>query len=127
MQLMDALLGKTIEKEFNLGGKSLILRTLTQTEMNEVMAKLPRMDLSMLEFQKIPILSRSIVSIDKIDKAAFSDIQDAITDKVNKVSVIEAMENMLGKMDTTIINLLYSFYSLLVEEANKQRESLKSF
>lgn len=125
MNLVDALLGKTEQKEFAFGQGKVTLRTLTQSEINEIMEKIPRMDLSLIELQKVPILARSIVNVNGIDIHAFQEVQDAIK-KDEKVKIVNVIEEILGKMDTTLINLLYSYYSELNEEITKQREKLKN-
>jgi len=124
MNLVDALLGSPEQKEFKFGNGKVILKTLTQDELNEVMEKLPRMDLSIIELQKVPILARSIVSINGIDIHAFQEVQDAIK-KDEKVRISNVIEEVLGKMDTTLINLLYGYYSELNEYVTKKREELK--
>lgn len=124
MQLMEALFGEPVKKEFKLGNKPLVLKTLTQAEMNDVMARLPRMDLSIIELQKVPILARALVSVDNVAIEAVAEVQEAVQ---KKIPVIDAIEVVLGKMDTSIINLLYGFYAVLLEDVKKQREDLKSF
>lgn len=127
MNIVDVLLGKPESKEFNLGkdGK-IVLKTLTQQELEDVMEKLPRLDLSMMELQKIPILARAIVSINGVDIHAFGEVQEAIK-KDEKVRVSSVIEDVLRRqMDTTMINLLYGYYGELLEETTKKRESLKN-
>ena len=124
MQLMEALFGEPVKKDFKLGKKVVVLKTLTQSEMNDVMAKLPRMDLSIIELQKVPILARALVSVDNVAIEAVAEVQDAVK---KKIAVVDAVESVLGSMDTSIINLLYGFYATLIEEVTKQREELKSF
>ena len=124
MNLIDVLLGKPEQREYVFGKEKIVFKTLTQNEVNEVMEKLPRMDLSIVELQKIPLLARSIVSINGVDIHAFQEVQDAIK-KDDKVKVVNVIEEILGKMDTTVINLLYSYYSELNETVSKERELLK--
>ena len=123
--LIKALLGEPEEKEFTFGKKKLVLRTLKQSEMNEVMSGLTRADFTMLELEKVPLLARSLVSIDGVKVAAFTEIQDAFK-KDEKVDVTYAVEKVLEKMDTATINILYSMYNELVQEASKKKDLLKN-
>jgi hypothetical protein len=125
MQLIEALLGTPQEKEFKYGQMKFTLKTLSQNEINEIMERLPRMDLSIVELQKVPILARSLVNINDIDIRAFQEIRDAIKEN-EKVDVVSVIEKILGKMDTTLINILYGYYTSLNEEISKKREELKN-
>lgn len=124
LNLIDALMGKNFEKEFDLGTSKVVLRTLTQNEMNEVMMSVPRTDITMIEFEKIPTLAYSLVSINGIKIEAYPEIQEEIK-KDSKVNVRGIIAAMLGKLDTAVINVLWAYYRQVEEESKKNIEQLK--
>ena len=124
MKLVDALLGTPEEKEFELGKHKIILRTLSQDEVNQIIEGLPRADLTMLELEKIPTLAKSIVSIDGINPTGFDEIRSKV-EKDKATNISKAMEEILGQMDATTISILFSCYIDLREATQKKKEDLK--
>ncbi len=123
--LIKALLGEPEKKEFDFGGKKVVFRTLTQKEMDEVMKDIPRTDLAMFELEKVPILARSLVSVNGVSISAFSEVQDAINEN-EKVNVTAVIEKILSKMDTSTVNALYSLYGELLQEVTTKKNQLKN-
>lgn len=125
-KLISALLGETVSKEFPFGKHKVVLRTLEQDEIDEVMLKVARMDFSMIELQKIPVLARSLVSIDGASVATFQEVRDAIK-KNPKTDIVVIIEGVLGKFDQGVINILYNLYLELLDIVDKERQELKNF
>ena len=127
ISLIDALAGKSAQKEFKFGDQTtVVLRTLTQGEMNSVMQRIPRSDLMpMIELIKVPELARALVSINNINLEAFDDFNDEKKKSPNKDKYL-IIEEMLEKMDTFVISSLYNVYSSFKEEISKQKEELKN-
>lgn len=125
LDLVKVLSGEPDQKTFQFGDKKIVFRTLKQSEMNDVMLRLPRTDLSMIELEKVPVLARSIVSIDGVDIKAFDAVRDALK-KNDRADIYIAIEEILGQMDTNIINILYGIYSDFRDESYKKREELKN-
>lgn len=125
MNFVDALMGKPVEKEFLFGGKKIVLKTLSQEEMNEVTSNVARMDFSFVELRKIPVLARSLVSIDGISVLAFAEVRDALA-KDKTCNTTKVIEDLLVKMDTTLVHILYNFYTELEDAVIKEKEQLKN-
>jgi hypothetical protein len=125
LDLVKVLSGEPDQKEFKFGDKKIVFRTLRQSEMNEVMLKMPRTDLTLIELEKIPILARTLVSIDGVDLKAFDEVREAIK-KDDKIDVYNVVEDLLSKIDTNVINILYNIYTEFREESLKKRELLKN-
>lgn len=126
ISLIDALAGKSTQKEFKFGEQKVILRTLTQGEMNSVMQRIPRSDLMpMIELIKVPELARALVSINGVNVEAFDDFINETKKTPNKDKYL-IIEEMLEKMDTFVISALYNVYSSFKEEISKQKEELKN-
>jgi hypothetical protein len=124
MKLVEVLLGEPEQKEFEVGNHKIVLRTLKQVEINEVISRLPRADLTMLELEKVPTLARSIVSIDGINPVGFDEIRVQV-EKDKSINITSLIEEILSQMDSTVINVLFSMYSELREEAQKRKADLK--
>lgn len=129
MDLLEILGGDRKRKEFMFGGKKIVLQTLTQEEQTEIFAQTANFTntLHMVTAQRVPILARSIVSVENVPIEQSSEIQCKIKEEQkNKnsefVDVINIKEAILNKISTTVIEFLFTKYLQLKEEHTKEIE-----
>ena len=125
MKLIEILVGEPQTKIYEFMGQKVEFKTLRQQEVNEIMIRIPRADTTMLELEKIPTLARAIVSLNNVPVEMFEEIREIVKDKP-EVSIASAMEKILGRIDSDIINLMYGLYCEFREEMFKKREDLKN-
>jgi len=125
MKLVDVLMGEPEKREFNFGGQKIVLRTLKQSEMNEIMMRIPRADVTMLELEKIPTLARSIVSINGIPVEMFEEVRE-LTEGEGKEKTHIAIEKVMSRWDTNTVTILYGIYIDFKEECYRKKEELKN-
>jgi hypothetical protein len=127
-RLLQVLSGERKQKTFELGDNKIVLQTLTGEEKAEIARMISGLDfLAQIENQKIPIVARSLVSINNIPIDNYDEvIQTMRRYEDEKVSILRCIEITLGKMDGEAINLLYSYYEELEQERVKERELLKN-
>lgn len=125
MKLFDAIVGDANRKDFKIGNAVFVLKTLTQRELNEVMLRVTRADITMLELQKIPILARSIISINGVPIEATDEVRQEL-DKNPGIDPKIAIENVLGNLDSTMLSILYGKYEDLRDETYQKRLELKN-
>lgn len=115
---------KPLTKEFSLGEHKVILRTLNSKELEtiekDITFKLANFSTSAVyQIKKIEILSRSIVSIDGISLKQFENIQSEISTSENP-DLQKIIRKEIESWDSTVTDIMYSYYNLLMEEKGKQ-------
>lgn len=115
---------KPLTKEFSLGEHKVILRTLNSKELEtiekDITFKLANFSTSAVyQIKKIEILSRSIVSIDGISLKQFENIQSEISTSENP-DLLKIIRKEIESWDSTVTDIMYSYYNLLMEEKGKQ-------
>lgn len=107
ISLLEKLQGKTEEMEVNYDGMKIVFRTLSQREYDEISKQNPRNDIIGLEFNKVPILARAIVSIDGQKLESFSEFEE----QDEKISAIRRKENIISNMDAIVVDELFNVYA----------------
>ena len=115
---------KPLTKEFSLGEHKVILRTLNSKELEtiekDITFKLANFSTSAVyQIKKIEILSRSIVSIDGISLKQFENIQSEISTSENP-DLQKIIRKEIESWDSTVTDIMYSYYNVLMEEKGKQ-------
>lgn len=115
---------KPLTKEFSLGEHKVILRTLNSKELEtiekDITFKLANFSTSAVyQIKKIEILSRSIVSIDGISLKQFENIQSEISTSESP-DLQKIIRREIESWDSTVTDIMYSYYNLLMEEKGKQ-------
>ena len=124
--LIKTLRGETTQKEFSLGANLKVkLRTLTQEEMDNVVARTQAQSIvTQGELMKKPVLGYSLMSINNVPMEAFPEVKEAIKkDREKPTNYI--VEEVLGKLDAQMCQELYELYLELADEVRKERENLK--
>jgi hypothetical protein len=125
MKLLDVIMGEPEKKEFPYGNQKIVIRTLKQSELNEIMMRIPRIDATMLELEKIPTLARSMVSVNGMPIEMFEEVRE-LTEGSEKENTYSAIEKIMSKWDTNTIGLLYGLYQDFRLECYKKKEELKN-
>lgn len=115
---------KPLTKEFDLGEHKVILRTLSSKELEdiekEITFKLANFSTSAVyQIKKTEILSRSIVSIDGVILKHFDNVQTELSSTEN-VDIQKIIRKEIESWDSTVTDVLYGFFNLLLEEKGKQ-------
>ena len=117
ISLLEKLEGKTEEMEVDYNGMKIVFRTLSQKEYDEIAKQNPRNDIIGLEFNKVPILARAIVSIDGQKLEGFSEFEE----QDDKISVVKRKENIIGNMDAIVVDELFNVYATEREKVLKKK------
>lgn len=126
-KLIDALLGQRKTKPYQIGDSTVVLQTLTAGEQAEVAKTISGYDFAaQSEAAKVPVLARSIVSINKSPLESHPEVREKLrADPTLPMS--QAIEQALLGLDWGVVNYLFSeCYSDLVTERAKELESLKN-
>jgi len=124
MLLSEALFGLPYEKQFARGKTIIQMKTLSTQDRVEVLRKVQGLDLyAQTEAMKIPVLARSIMSINGQLLENWNEVRD-IKKQFPDMDIVIAKEQALEKMDDGGINIVYQDYLELVDEATKEREKL---
>lgn len=125
MDLIKALKGETAQKEFVFKDFKVVLRTLKRNEFDEVVRRTNSDSLTtQIVSIKRPILGYSLESINGIPIISLDDVRNKMAGDVHLTKNI-VVEEMLGNLDTSLIDVLYSCYDSLAADDAKQREELK--
>lgn len=113
---------KPLTKEFSLGEHKVLISALSAKELNEAEKEISFNTIkntnNEIEFRKIAILSRSIISIDNVLIKDFDNIQLEVSK--NKKDLIKAIQDELLTYDKSVINILYGFYLKTDNENDKK-------
>jgi hypothetical protein len=128
-KLVDALLGQRKQKEYQIGSSKVVLQTLTAGEQTDVSRIIGSRNLdfaSQAEVAKIPVLARSLVSINGVVIDAQPEVREKLRGDPMLTSA-QAIEQVLSDFDWGIIDHLFSnCYSDLVQDRAKELETLKN-
>ena len=129
MEILSKLFGEKFKKEFEIGGNKVVFQTLSKKEQLQASSVNAGGDmLYQFDAIKVPILARSIVSINGLGWENCEEVKKIVADKKeNKldINLISIIEQVLGDMDGEIINAFYNHYLEIVDEHKKEVEKLK--
>ena len=126
--LIDLFSGHTTKKTFKTSKVSITLRTLTADEIADVFK---RVDLQAISDVTKAIVARkytvayALEKINGIDVLAIPEIQKIINNEETRVSKVDAVAEILGKLDDSVLRSMYTAYEQLAEEQDKSVEELK--
>lgn len=128
-KLVDALLGQRKEKTYQIGSSKVILQTLTAGEQVEISRIIGSRNLdfvSQAEVAKMPILARSLVSINDVAIEAQPEVRDKMRQNPT-LTPAQVVEQVLSEFDWSTIDYIFNYcYSDLVQERMKEMDSLKN-
>lgn len=128
-KLVDALLGQRKQKAYQIGSSKVVMQTLTAGEQTDVSRIIGGRNLdfaSQAEVAKVPILARSIVSINDVAIDAQPEVREKLRNDPTLIST-QAVEMILNDMDWSMVEYLFgSCYSDLVQERAKELDALKN-
>lgn len=127
--LQDVLFGKRKVKRFDLNGRKIVLKVLTEGEQSDVLARLrgfsaTSFDLYQFRKSKVFTLAKAIESIDGTYLAEFPDVRELVDKK--DIDKTEAIETILERLGSPIIDTLNRYYEELLKEYTEEIESLKN-
>jgi hypothetical protein len=119
---------KTLQDTFTIGKHKILVRTLTGAERKEVwdrpIVRSASGILDKMEFSKIPVLARVIVSIDETPWMARDEIK-RILDKNPSRKLEDAIEEFLGSLSNETLNMLYGLYLRVMSKERQAIDLLK--
>jgi predicted Zn-dependent protease len=128
-KLIDALLGQRKLKEYQVGEAKVMMQTLTageQAEISRVTGNRGLDYMSQIETSKIPILARSMVSINNVPIDGQPEVREKLRNDPS-MAVAQAVEQVLSDMDWSMVEYIFTYcYSDLVQERGKELDSLKN-
>lgn len=115
---------KPLTKEFELGSHKVILRTLNSKELEDIEKnmtfKLSNFSTSAVyQIKKNDILSKAIVSIDGTPLKSFESVLTNYSMKEDE-DIDRLIRKEIESWDTTVTDIIYNYYLILVEEKGKQ-------
>lgn len=116
------------KKEFTIGGVRFELRMLTRNEYDDVMSRTKMASDDVLSREAIlkrPVLGYSLQSINGVNIKDVKEIKEKIDKSNGFLPINLAVEDVLGGFDAFFIDTLYNFHLKLIEEDEKNKESLK--
>lgn len=127
--LVELFQAKQVEKEFKTSKFSFKLRVLSSDELTDVFRRADTIAMS-IETKALVIkrytLAYSLQSINGVDVATFPEVIEIRNkDLKNILSKEDALAQILGKFDDSVLDTLYSCYSSLRDEVAAAREELK--
>jgi len=131
-KLVEVLLGHRRTRNFQLGENKVVLQTITSREQSEISRAVSGLDLiAQIENLKVPLLARSLVSINDTQIENFPEVREQLrkfsgNGAEGNQNVVVAIEQSLYEMEKDSINLLYSCYLDLEKERVDERDKLKN-
>lgn len=124
---LNKLFGGRATSTYELGGRSIVLQTLTKAEQVDVLRReTTGLDyMTQAEAVKVPILARSIISIDNTPWEVFADIREELQ-KDKSIQLVDIVEKKLGELSPGVIEVLYGFYQELIEKDRIRTDELKN-
>ena len=127
--LVELFQAKQVEKEFKTSKFSFKLRVLSSDELTDVFRRADTIAMS-IETKALVIkrytLAYSLQSINDVDVATFPEVIEIRNkDLKNILTKEDALAQILGKFDDSVLDTLYSCYSSLRDEVAAAREELK--
>ena len=126
-KLIDALLGQRKTKAYQIGDSTVMLQTLTAGEQAEIARSISGYDLAaQSEAAKVPILARSIVSVNKSPLESHPEVREMLRADPT-MQTVRAVEKTIYDLDWGLVDYLFNnCYSDLVTERMKELDSLKN-
>lgn len=125
MDLIKALKGDTTQKEFVFKDFKVTLRTLKRSEFDDVVRRTNSDSITtQIVSIKRPILGYSLEAINGLPILNLDDVRNRMSQDVHLTKNL-VVEDMLGNLDTALVDVLYACYDSLASDDIKQREELK--
>jgi len=126
--LVELFAGHTTKKTFKTSKVSIVLRTLTSDELADVFRRVDLQaisDVTRVLIARKYTLAYSLEQVNGVDVLALPEVQKIIKNSDTKIAKVDALAELFGSFDDSVLRTLYSAYETLTEEHDKSIEELK--